>query len=49
MAVIKKGDTITLAQADATYEVLELGLMYPDRNTYEKLSMQGKLAILLPA
>ncbi len=28
--MIKKGDTITLAQADATYEVLELGLMYPE-------------------
>ena len=28
--VIKKGDMITLAQAGTTYEVLELGLMYPD-------------------
>ena len=29
--VLKKGDSITLAQAGRTYEVLELGLMYPDQ------------------
>ena len=29
--VIKKGDTIMLAQAAREYEVLELGLMYPDQ------------------
>ncbi len=28
--IIKKGDTITLAQSNVKYEVLELGLMYPD-------------------
>lgn len=28
---IKKGDYITLAQADKSYEVLEIGLMYPDQ------------------
>lgn len=28
--VIQKGDMVTLAQADATYEVLETGLMYPE-------------------
>ncbi len=28
--MIKKGDQISLAQADASYEVLELGLMYPE-------------------
>ncbi|MFC1842155.1 translation elongation factor 4 [Candidatus Dependentiae bacterium] len=29
--VIKKGDNITLAQSGQKYEVLELGLMYPDQ------------------
>jgi len=28
--LIKKGDVITLAQTDVTYEVLEIGLMYPE-------------------
>lgn len=28
--MIKKGDTISLAQAEANYEVLEIGLMYPE-------------------
>jgi elongation factor 4 len=28
--MLKKGDLINLAQADATYEVLEIGLMYPE-------------------
>jgi len=28
--MLKKGDMVTLAQAEATYEVLELGLMYPE-------------------
>jgi translation factor GUF1, mitochondrial len=27
---LKKGDSITLAQAEGTYELLELGLMYPE-------------------
>ncbi len=27
---IKKGDMVTLAQSESTYEVLELGLMYPE-------------------
>lgn len=29
--VIKKGDSITLAQSGLDYEVLEIGLMYPDQ------------------
>ncbi len=28
--MLKKGDLINLVQADATYEVLEIGLMYPE-------------------
>jgi GTP-binding protein LepA len=28
--MVKKGDIITLAQSDATYEVLELGIMFPN-------------------
>ena len=32
--IIKKGDHITLAQTGKEYEVLELGLMYPDRNAH---------------
>lgn len=28
--VIKKGDQISLAQADVSYEILEIGLMYPE-------------------
>ena len=35
--MLKKGDTITLAQADRSYEVLELGLMYPDETPLESL------------
>ncbi len=34
---LKKGDTITLAQTNKTYEVLELGLMYPSETPFEKL------------
>ena len=35
--MIKKGDTITLAQLDNKYEVLELGLMYPDQQPMDAL------------
>lgn len=35
--VIKKGDRITLAQAEGTYEVLELGLMYPELTPMDAL------------
>lgn len=35
--VIKKGDRIALAQAHETYEVLELGLMYPELTSMEAL------------
>jgi elongation factor 4 len=35
--VITKGDIITLAQTNATYEVLELGLMYPEPTPLEAL------------
>lgn len=35
--VLKRGDTITLAQAGRDYEVLELGLMYPDETPFESL------------
>lgn len=35
--VIKKGDMVTLAQAEATYEVLELGLMYPELTPMDAL------------
>jgi len=35
--IIKKGDTITLAQTNATYEVLEIGLMYPEPTPLEAL------------
>lgn len=34
---IKKGDTITLAQTNNTYEVLEIGLMYPDLSPMDAL------------
>lgn len=34
---IKKGDMITLAQAGTSYEVLELGLMYPDQTPMDAL------------
>ena len=34
---IQKGDSITLAQTDRTYEVLEIGLMYPDEMPIEAL------------
>jgi elongation factor 4 len=35
--VIKKGDKITLAQHGTEYEVLELGLMYPDETPMDAL------------
>jgi len=35
--IIKKGDRITLAQAEGTYEVLELGLMYPELTPMDSL------------
>ncbi len=35
--VIKKGDKITLAQSQNDYEVLELGLMYPEQTPMEAL------------
>ena len=38
---------ITLAQMDNQYEVLEIGLMYPDQHQWTR-SMQAKLAMLLP-
>lgn len=34
---IKKGDSITLAQLGKTYEVLELGLMYPNETPFDAL------------
>lgn len=34
---IAKGDQITLAQTGRKYEVLELGLMYPDQTPFDKL------------
>jgi len=35
--VIKKGDSITLAQSKDDYEVLEIGLMYPDQTPTDEL------------
>ncbi len=35
--VIKKGDSITLAQSGTAYEVLELGLMYPNETPTDAL------------
>jgi elongation factor 4 len=35
--VIRKGDSITLAQQNNTYEVLELGLMFPDEQACDAL------------
>lgn len=35
--MIKKGDMISLAQAGATYEVLELGIMYPEQTPMQTL------------
>jgi GTP-binding protein LepA len=35
--VIKKGDIITLAQAGTSYEVLEVGLMYPEPSPMDAL------------
>ncbi len=34
---LKKGDTITLAQSERSYEILELGLMYPNETPFESL------------
>lgn len=44
--VIKKGDTITLAQTDRKYEVLELGLMYPDEQAMDAL-FAGQVGYLI--
>lgn len=35
--IIKKGDSITLAQSSQTYEVLELGIMHPDETQMDAL------------
>ena len=35
--MLKKGDSITLAQQDNTYEILELGLMYPNEQPMDAL------------
>lgn len=35
--VLRKGDSVTLAQSDLSYEILELGLMYPDQTPMESL------------
>lgn len=35
--IIKKGDNITLAQAGTSYEVQEIGLMYPDETPMDAL------------
>lgn len=35
--IIKKGDRITLSQSQSDYEVLELGLMYPDQTPMDTL------------
>lgn len=35
--IIKKGDAITLAQTDQSYEVLDVGLMYPDEQPTDVL------------
>jgi elongation factor 4 len=34
---LKKGDTVALAQAQTEYEILELGLMYPDQTPTHEL------------
>jgi elongation factor 4 len=34
---LKRGDTVSLAQANATYEVLELGIMYPEETATDAL------------
>ena len=40
---IKKGDLITLAHDNLHYEVLEIGLMYPDETTMRCTCMLVKL------
>lgn len=35
--IIKKGDLVTFAQKDTTYEVLEIGLMYPEPTPHQAL------------
>ncbi len=35
--VVKKGDFVTLAQSNKSYEVLEIGLMYPDQTPTDAL------------
>jgi translation factor GUF1, mitochondrial len=44
--VIRKGDNITLAQTDRKYEVLELGLMYPDEQPMDAL-FAGQVGYLI--
>ncbi|MCX5922176.1 MAG: translation elongation factor 4 [Candidatus Dependentiae bacterium] len=43
---IKKGDVINLAQADSTYEVLEIGLMYPELTPMDGL-YSGQVGYLI--
>ena len=43
---IKKGDAIRLAQAETTYEVLEVGLMYPEPTPTKDLSA-GQVGYLI--
>lgn len=44
--MIKKGDRVTLAQANTTYEVLDIGLMYPDLVPSEAL-FAGQVGYLI--
>ncbi len=44
--VIKKGDNITLAQSGKKYEVLEIGLMYPDEQPMNAL-FPGQVGYLI--
>jgi elongation factor 4 len=43
---LKKGDVVVLAQANATYEVLEVGLMYPDPQPTQSLNA-GQVGYLI--
>lgn len=44
--VLQKGDTVSLAQTGRTYEVLEIGLMYPDPTPGEQL-FAGQVGYLI--
>lgn len=44
--IIKKGDSITLAQTDQSYEVLDVGLMYPDEQATDIL-YAGQVGFLI--